>query len=208
MGKLIDLTGKVFGRLTVLKRGKTSKWGHIHWACRCSCGNVKEICGTSLKKKNSSSCGCLQKELLTERNKTHGMHGSPEYISWQSMKNRCYNLERDNYHNYGGRGIIVCDRWLNSFENFYEDMGPRPDDDYYSLDRIDSNGNYEPSNCRWATDEEQIINRRTTKINGKKEADHIRKEFATGEFKIKEIADYYDCSRANINDIINNKIWI
>jgi hypothetical protein len=207
MSRLINLIGEPFGRLTVLSRGKTNKHNNIYWFCECSCGNIKEIMGKHLKSGKISSCGCYHKEVMSKLFKTHGMTGSSEYITWKSMKIRCYNPDSDRYDIYGGRGIVICDRWLNSFENFYEDMGLKPSEEH-SIDRINVNGNYDPNNCRWATDEEQIINRRTTKIEGKKEADHIRKEYATGEFTRQEIADYYGCGLSTIENVLNNTTWI
>ncbi len=112
-----------------------------------------------------------------------------------------------NYKNYGGRGISVCDRWKDSFENFYEDMGPRPSSEY-SIDRTNNDGNYEPANCEWRTDEEQIINKSISKIKGLEEADYIREVYKTGEHTQYEIADKYKCRQPHISRIINNKRWI
>lgn len=113
---------------------------------------------------NTKSCGCLRREttsLVGLAKKTHGMRDTPEYGVWANMKDRCYNPSSEDYKNYGGRGIKVCERWLNSFENFYEDMGEKPWSKLlYSLDRINNDGNYEPSNCRWATVKQQVNNRR------------------------------------------------
>jgi hypothetical protein len=206
MGKLIDLTGQTFERLTVIKRGK-NKGKIVKWLCNCSCG-MKDlnIQGNNLKSGHTTSCGCFQKEKFAKLKTTHGMSYSTELKIYNGIKQRCNNINSDAYYDYGGRGIIVCDRWLESFENFYLDMGPRPSLDY-SIERIDVNGNYEPNNCKWASYEEQMINRRSTKINGFEEADHIRKEYATGEFTMQEIADYYNCKRQTISYIINNITW-
>jgi hypothetical protein len=122
-----------------------------------------------MMKKGARSCGCLHREAAAQRgqlNRTHG-EGAPgrksiEYKAWGSMKERCYRLRATRYAQYGGRGIKVCDRWLNSFENFLADMGRRPSPEH-SIDRIDNDGNYEPNNCRWATREEQRRNRTTPK---------------------------------------------
>lgn len=152
-----DLTGQRFGRLVVLGYVGSVK-RRTHWLCRCDCGKESVAAGGNLRSGITQSCGCLHSELLIRSNTTHGMaHRTPEYRSWTAMLTRCTNPNSPNYPNYGGRGISVCDRW-RSFENFYADMGPRPDG--CSVDRIDVNGNYEPDNCRWATKATQANNTR------------------------------------------------
>jgi hypothetical protein len=112
----------------------------------------------------SRSCGCLRSETHTTHGTTKGGHKTPEYRAWQAMKNRCYYEGHVQFKDYGGRGIVVCERWLESFETFLADMGPRPTPSH-SLDRFpDVNGNYEPSNCRWATSSEQHRNRRNNRL--------------------------------------------
>lgn len=157
MVKSIDRTGHVFGRWTALSRIS----GQRKWLCRCECGTIRAVSTSHLRQGKSKSCGCLDKELASARAKTHGMSKTPEYGAWRNMRDRCSNPNTSHYECYGGRGISICDRWMNSFENFFEDMGPRPSP-RHSIDRIDVNGNYEPANCRWATVVQQ---RRNTRVN-------------------------------------------
>ena len=161
-----DMLNKTFGKLTVLKRVENYKDGHIKYLCKCDCGNETTITGRDIRTSKIRSCGCLQKERKGENSNLykHGLRNTPEYKTWASIKTRCYNKNSENYKNYGSRGIMMCDRWLNSPVTFIEDMGKRPNSDY-SIDRIDVNGNYEPSNCRWVSKSDQAINRRYKKGN-------------------------------------------
>lgn len=125
--------------------------------CRCSCGNIVTIRKYHFKNNHTKSCGCLQKELIGSVNRTHGLTNSSTYRSWCSMMTRCTNPKVNNYHNYGGRGIKVCDRWHN-FELFLLDMGEKPSDNL-QLNRIDNNGNYEKDNCKWVDSRENCNNK-------------------------------------------------
>lgn len=154
MRKSIDITGQRFGRLLVLKYS-----GGL-WQCQCDCGVIKGIVGYELLSGKTKSCGCLKRERIINRSTTHGKRKTPEYDIWAAMRNRCNNPNDKSYPNYGGRGIKICEEW-QKFENFIRDMGFRPGKEY-SLDRIDVNGSYCKENCRWATNEQQYNNKRTT----------------------------------------------
>jgi len=156
MGKAINIFGQRFGRLSVLDRGE-NKGKQYGWICICDCGKTVNVNGNSLRSGRTKSCGCLRAESLSQLAKKHGLVNSPEYGVWQAMKKRCYDAKNSDYARYGGRGITVCDRWINSFENFISDMGKRPNG--YSIDRINVDGNYEPSNCKWASSVEQANNK-------------------------------------------------
>jgi hypothetical protein len=161
MPRTLDLTGQVFGRLTALSH--VEQPGQAKWLCRCECGTIREVFANKLKRKHTQSCGCLHKEMVGAMFATHRMSNSAEYRIWAGIKRRCYAPTCSHYECYGGRGITVCDRWLNSFESFYKDMGPRPSV-HHSIDRIDVNGHYEPKNCRWATIKQQRRNTRSTRF--------------------------------------------
>jgi hypothetical protein len=162
--------GRSFGRLTCICRvdppESVVNSGNKYYLCQCSCGNEVVVPLSDLLSGHTKSCGCLHSELSAERNRlrntTHGMGDTREYKSWAAMVARCTNEKHRSYGNYGGRGIKVCDRWRNSFENFYADMGDRPPG--MSLDRIDNDGDYTPDNCRLATTKEQNRNKRSNRL--------------------------------------------
>ena len=155
--RAIDLTGQRFERLTVIERRQHGKVAR--WLCLCDCGAAKEFAHGNLRNGTSRSCGCLRADALRASKTTHGQRGEPEYAVWGTMKRRCHSPACADFKYYGARGISVCDRWRASFEAFIADMGKRPSDKH-SIERVNNDGNYEPSNCVWATVAEQAKNRR------------------------------------------------
>ena len=163
-GKFNDITGQKFGRLTVISYQGKNKSKHSTWLCKCECGNTKVIDVGSLLQGRTRSCGCLDKEahLLRPNRKTHGAVKTRLYRIWEGIKKRCHNQNNSDYPNYGARGIIVCEEWRKSFTAFRDWALANGYEDTLSIDRIDPNGNHEPSNCRWATAIQQVRNRRIT----------------------------------------------
>lgn len=179
-----DQTGKKFNHLTVMGKHLDPERDNItRWRCRCRCGKITIATTSMLRLGQKKSCGCARNECRI----THGMTHSVEYKTWISILQRCHNPKNSEYHNYGGRGILVCARWL-AFEYFYTDMGPRPAKGY-SIERNNVNGHYDPDNCRWATHEEQVNNKRN----------NVRYEIDGFVKNITQLAKEVGLNRATVN---------
>lgn len=195
MGAFKDLTGKKFGKLTA--KSYYRKNGRTYWCCVCECGNIVEVRSDGLSTGQTKSCGCLHKEILSKLNTKHKKCHTRLYDSWTDLKQRCYNKHNKRYKDYGERGIKVCDEWLNDFMNFYNWAVNNGYTDSLTIDRINNNGDYEPSNCRWATPKEQIRNRNNTKYITYK---GITKPFA-------EWCEIYNLSYTKVYNRINYYHW-
>lgn len=176
-GIITQLTGQQFGRLTAIALdGKIGT--HAAWKCVCQCGNVTRVRSNFLQSGKTKSCGCLQAEVSHDKAirqfTTHGQYDTPVYRTWLAMKARCLRPTHEAYPDYGGRGITICERWKDSFENFHSDMGDPPGPQY-SIERNDVNGNYEPGNCKWATIVEQ---RRNTRVSARLTYNGVTKTLA------------------------------
>lgn len=159
--KLIDLSGQKFGRLTVMYRSD-NRHNQTYWHCKCKCGKEIDVYAQHLLTGKNVSCGCESLERIRELNKTHGLSSTRLYNIWCGMKVRCFNKNSESYSKYGGRGITICDEWKEDFVPFYEWSLANGYCDELSIDRIDVDGNYEPSNCRWVDKRTQSINKRNT----------------------------------------------
>lgn len=166
-----DRIGEKYGRLTVIsfdKRIGENRAYRYYWNCICKCGNTKSISTSNLLNNHTLSCGCFKSEQVSKAKTTHGKMSNSrkslnEFNSWKNMISRCTEPQNNRYYMYGAKGIIICDRWLENFQNFLEDMGNKPGKEY-SIDRIDGTQGYFKENCRWSTSKEQANNRCNNKI--------------------------------------------
>lgn len=188
---VIDITGQVYGRLKVVRQVEGRLRGSSLWECACECGGKKVTSSNMLRTGHAKSCGCLNLDSQKATHTKHGMVETPEHAAWKDMKARCLNPNAQNYNRYGGRGITICSRWLQSFQNFFDDMGKRPKG--MTLERKENNGNYEPGNCIWADRFQQANNTRRNRFiefNGER---HTVSQWArikgVPRFKIRDLLD-------------------
>lgn len=165
-----SIAGRRFGRLVAIEFHHRDQWGAAHWRFRCDCGKEDYVCRPDQVRRGViTSCGCWRNEKAAKRGKVlmrkhgHAKKRSTEYVSWLNMNNRCYEPSYPGYHRYGGRGIVVCERWRHSFETFLLDMGKKPDSSY-TIGRMNVDGNYEPNNCRWESKIQQARNKSTNRL--------------------------------------------
>lgn len=202
MGAVRDLSGQTFGRLTAIACVGRSNARKAVWLCSCACGTQSHVVSVHLVSGHTTSCGCLQAENRVTHGHTIGGKNRT-YRIWQAMRGRCSMPSSKMFHRYGGRGIQVCERWRDSFENFLADMGECPNGT--SIDRIDNDGNYEPGNCRWATRAEQASTRSTTKLNYVAACliRHMARQGAT----YYQLAHAFGVSHASIYGVLNRQRW-
>lgn len=204
--------GTQFGRLITIR---DRALGEKHVMCRCACGAETSKMVYSLLSGATRSCGCLQREAVNSMNTTHGMTHSRAYIAFKNMHQRCYNPNRRQWKDWGGRGITVCQRW-HDFENFHADMGDPPDG--LSLDRVDNDAGYSPENCHWVTRIEQNSNRRMpvapaegwAKPNAQltiEQVDDIRERYAAGGIKQRDLAVEYGIQQTQVSRIVTGVRW-
>lgn len=202
-----QIIGKTFGRLTVISEIKSTATTSRKWLCKCSCGGIAKTNAWSLASGRTQSCGCLLKEKIREAHR-HGLarrgKKSYLYLIWCSMRQRCKNPKNKGYMNYGGRGIKICARW-NKYENFLKDIGDRPTPKH-TLDRMNNNGNYEPSNCKWSTRKHQTINRRYTKLT-EEHVIEIRSKLPGHRGMAAHLARKYGVTESHISSIKLGKTW-
>jgi len=198
----MELQNKKYGRLTIVKKSH-SVYG-IMWECLCDCGNITYVRTGHLNSGSVKSCGCLLKESQNSL-KIHGQYYNDIYPVWLDMKRRCYDQNRKDYVNYGGRGIKVCDRWLNNVVIFIKDTGARPKG--YTLERINTNGDYEPSNCKWASKAEQNRNSRHSKRWMIKGEIFDSASLAGEAFNVSHATIVRWCQNPNKPDCISERIY-
>lgn len=193
--KTLTIIGEPFFRYEKTRTNQRKAWV----LCRCICGNHKEVKLENFRIGKPQSCGCI-------RDERRRIYKHPVIQIWWSMKKRVYSTWHKRYKDYGGRGITICDEWKNSYENFYRWALANGWQKGLQIDRIDNDGNYEPSNCRWVTNKENCQNRRTTKANPKM-VEEIRTLWSSGKHSQVEIGKMYGIVRPTISSIINRKSW-
>lgn len=196
--KKIDLKGQKFTRLKVIQEDGKDGHGQYKWLCQCDCGNIVSVTGGHLRNGHTQSCGCLRMEKTKEHRKTHGKRHTRLYKIWAGIKTRCLNENVPEFKWYGGRGIAVCEEWSDDFQTFYDWAMANGYRDDLTIDRIDTNGNYEPSNCRWATMKEQQNNRRSNHLITHNDATHTIMEWAE-IYSVEYFNFYEELRRTNFN---------
>jgi hypothetical protein len=196
--RIIDLTGRRFGKLLVVQKGGVNDSHSVLWKCKCDCGNDKTASSIVLLQGYTKSCGCLRKETTNPGNKTHGFSKkngkrSKLYRVWANMKDRCFNTNSCNYSNYGARSISMDNDWVNSYETFHNWAMITGYMEGLSIDRIDNDGNYEPYNCKWSTIKEQSMNRRTNHVV----------EYENSKYTIGELSEKFNINLSTLSSRIN-----
>lgn len=201
-----DLSGSVFGEWRAIKSTRSVRAGRIYH-CKCSCGTEREILRSNLVSGKTRSCGCKKSKLIADKKTTHGQSAKKTskptklYRTWASMKTRCENEKSKSYHNYGGRGIKICDEWSRSFENFAKDIG-EPPSGVHSIDRIDPDGNYEPGNCRWADKKTQARNRRSVRLS-----EEIVNDLRLNKVSYSDVEAMTGCCKATVSAAKRGVNW-
>ena len=202
--KPLDLSSSKFCMLSPITRAKNTKNGKARWYCLCDCGGFSITNATDLKSGHTKSCGCISREIRNIKNTKHGMKGSRIYSIWQNMRYRCETKTNSSYSFYGGRGISVCKEWQD-FQEFYDWSILNGHKETLTIDRIDNNGNYCPSNCRWISQQEQARNMRTNKLSYD-DIPLIRVMLNDG-FSIKKVSELFEGNKETIRSAFTGATW-
>jgi len=202
----LNLTGVKFGRLTPINIAYRRN-AKIYWRCSCECGCRVEVKTESLRSGNTKSCGCLDREKTSLRFKTHGETKTPLYYVWGAIKARCQNPKDRGYNRYGGRGIRICDEWAKSYQSFRDWANNSGYKDGLQIDRVDNDGPYNPKNCRWCTQQENVQNSTVAKLD-RDQVLEIRSLFSQNpNINMEALAFEYNVVRATIYNVTNRKTW-